>query len=41
MKDFMDFLYFSEKSDRQFGDSWRRACPELAHLLRDGEQPIA
>jgi sulfatase maturation enzyme AslB (radical SAM superfamily) len=37
-KHFMDFLYFSEKSDRQFGDSWRRACPELARLLR-GEEP--
>lgn len=34
VKHFMDFLYFSEKSDRQFGDSWRRACPELAGLLR-------
>jgi hypothetical protein len=29
----MDFLYFSEKSDRQFGDSWRQACPDLARLL--------
>jgi hypothetical protein len=34
IKHFMDFLYFTEKSDRQFGDSWRRACPELAGLLR-------
>jgi MoaA/NifB/PqqE/SkfB family radical SAM enzyme len=32
----MDFLYFSEKSDREFGDSWRRACPELAQLLFPG-----
>jgi hypothetical protein len=39
-KNFMDFLYFSEKSDRQFGDSWRRACPELARLLR-GEEPAS
>jgi sulfatase maturation enzyme AslB (radical SAM superfamily) len=29
----MDFLYFTEKSDRLFGDSWRGACPELAQLL--------
>jgi sulfatase maturation enzyme AslB (radical SAM superfamily) len=28
-----EFLYFSEKSDRRFGDSWRSACPELARLL--------
>jgi sulfatase maturation enzyme AslB (radical SAM superfamily) len=28
-----NFLYFSEKSDRQFNDSWRRACPELASAL--------
>jgi hypothetical protein len=34
-----DFLYFSEKSDREFGGSWRQACPELARLLerRDTE----
>jgi hypothetical protein len=41
LRHFMDFLYFSEKSDREFGDSWRRACPELARLLRDREQPSA
>jgi hypothetical protein len=39
IKDLMDFLYFSEKSDREFGDSWRRACPELARLLRGAEEP--
>jgi len=39
VKDFMDFLYFTEKSDREFGDSWRRACPELARLLRGGAEP--
>lgn len=33
----MDFLYFSEKSDRQFGESWRESCPELAsNLARPG-----
>ncbi|MEZ5354223.1 MAG: twitch domain-containing radical SAM protein [Bryobacteraceae bacterium] len=32
-REFMDFLYFSEKSDRQFGDSWRSACKELSALL--------
>jgi hypothetical protein len=25
-----DFLYFCEKSDRKFGDSWRQSCPDLA-----------
>jgi hypothetical protein len=29
----MEFLQFSEKSDREFGDSWRQAFPELARLL--------
>ncbi len=38
IKYFMDFLYFTEKSNRQFGDSWRRACPELARLLRPKER---
>jgi hypothetical protein len=28
-----EFLYFSEKSDREFHDSWRKACPELEQLL--------
>ena len=28
-----DFLYFSEKSDREFGDSWRKSCPTLAEGL--------
>jgi len=28
-----DFLYFSEKTDREFHDSWRKACPELEQLL--------
>ncbi len=37
MRHFMDFLYFTEKSDRQFGESWRRACPELARLLHGRE----
>jgi hypothetical protein len=32
-RDLMEFYYFSENSDRVFGDSWRRACPELANLL--------
>ncbi len=32
-KHLMDFLYFSEKSDRVFGDSWKQACQELARLL--------
>lgn len=27
------FLYFSEMSDRQFGQSWRESCPELARTL--------
>lgn len=32
------FLYFSEMSDRQFGQSWRESCPELArHLKRPGQ----
>jgi len=30
-KALMDFLYFSEKSDREFGDSWRQAAPALAN----------
>lgn len=29
----IEFFQFSEKSDREFGDSWRQACPELAGLL--------
>jgi hypothetical protein len=33
MLDLADFLYFSEKTDRAFNDSWRKACPELADLL--------
>lgn len=32
-RDLIDFRFFSEKSDREFGDSWRQACPELAQLL--------
>lgn len=28
-----EFLYFSEKTDREFHDSWRKACPELEQLL--------
>lgn len=36
--DLAEFLSFSEKSDRQFGDSWRRACPELASLLFGGHK---
>lgn len=36
-RDFLDFMYFTEKTDLQFGDSWRRACPELARLLRPQE----
>jgi len=28
-----DFLYFSEKTDREFNESWRKACPELEQLL--------
>jgi len=36
-KALMDFLYFSEKSDREFGDSWRNAAPELAAAF--GSQP--
>jgi len=28
-----EFLYFSEKTDREFNDSWRKACPELEQLL--------
>ena len=32
-RDLAEFLYFSEKSDREFNDSWRRACPELEQLL--------
>jgi len=30
LKGIMDFLYFSKLSDREFGDSWRQAAPELA-----------
>jgi hypothetical protein len=29
----VEFLYFSEKTDREFHESWRRACPELEQLL--------
>ena len=32
-QELMEFLFFSENSDRVFGDSWRRACPDLARLL--------
>ena len=39
-RDLIDFLFFSEKSDREFGDSWRHACPELAQLLVRQEQRI-
>lgn len=28
-----EFLYFSEKTDREFNESWRKACPELEKLL--------
>jgi pyruvate-formate lyase-activating enzyme len=28
-----EFLYFSEKTDREFDESWRKACPELEQLL--------
>jgi hypothetical protein len=28
-----EFLYFSEKTDREFNESWRKACPELEQLL--------
>lgn len=28
-----EFLMFSEKSDREFNESWRKACPELEQLL--------
>jgi len=31
--DLAEFLYFSEKTDREFHDSWRKACPELEQLL--------
>jgi MoaA/NifB/PqqE/SkfB family radical SAM enzyme len=33
-RDFADFLYFSERSDREFGESWRTACPELSRALQ-------
>jgi MoaA/NifB/PqqE/SkfB family radical SAM enzyme len=32
-RDLMNFRVFSEKSDREFGDSWRQTCPELAEML--------
>ena len=32
-RDLMEFLFFSENSDKVFGDSWRRVCPDLARLL--------
>lgn len=28
-----EFLYSSEKTDREFNESWRKACPELEQLL--------
>jgi len=28
-----DFLYFTEKTDHEFKDSWARSCPELYDLL--------
>jgi hypothetical protein len=34
-RELREFLVFSEKSDREFGDSWRKAAPELARLLLD------
>jgi len=30
---FMRFLHYTERCDREFGDSWRSACPELAKHL--------
>jgi hypothetical protein len=32
-RELMNFLYFSEKTDRRLGGSWREACPELARLM--------
>lgn len=29
----LHFLYFSEQSDRHFGESWRDSCPELSKIL--------
>jgi uncharacterized radical SAM superfamily Fe-S cluster-containing enzyme len=35
---FMGFLSYTERCDRDFGDSWRVACPELAkHLPKPGQ----
>jgi pyruvate-formate lyase-activating enzyme len=31
--DLDDFVAFCEKSDREFGDSWRETCPELARSV--------
>jgi hypothetical protein len=31
--DLAEFLYFSEKTDREFKDGWRKACLELVSLL--------
>jgi hypothetical protein len=32
-----DFFIFSENADREFKDSWREVCPELARLLSQQE----
>ncbi len=32
--EFAHFLYFSEQTDRLFGQSWRESCPELARQLK-------
>lgn len=34
LKRLMDFMYFSAKSDQEFGDSWQKAAPELAAAFR-------
>ena len=36
-KALMDFLYFSEKSDKEFGDSWRYSAPGLAAAFRSAK----
>lgn len=38
LSDLPDFLTFSERSDKVFGDSWRAAMPELARHL-EGRPP--
>lgn len=40
-EDLGDFFAFAEASDREFGDSWRDAAPELAMRLRDFENVAA